>query len=98
MDGTRLIRPGEAPDDARVSFAADETYALLATTELRNAVERYLETGALETLIDVRELCAVLSGVQGVGPEELAMLSDRRRTRLGTYWGRVVLHVPEPAA
>lgn len=91
-DQTRLIRPGEAGPDDRVSYAADETYALLATSELRNKVEHYLETGDLALLIDIRELSAVLAGVQGVGPEELARLSDLRRTRIGTYWGRVVLH------
>jgi predicted house-cleaning noncanonical NTP pyrophosphatase (MazG superfamily) len=91
-DQTRLIRPGEAGPDGRVSYAADETYALLATSELRNKVEAYLQSGALALLIDIRELAAVLAGIQGVGPEELARLSDLRRTKVGTYWGRVVLH------
>jgi predicted house-cleaning noncanonical NTP pyrophosphatase (MazG superfamily) len=91
-DLTRLIRPGEAAPYDRVSMATDETYSLLATTELYRKVEHYLQTGALETLIDIRELAAVLAGIQGVGPEELAILSDRRRTKVGTYWGRIVLH------
>jgi hypothetical protein len=37
----------------------------------------------------------VLAGLQGVGPQELAVLSDRRRTKVGTYWGRLVLHQGE---
>jgi predicted house-cleaning noncanonical NTP pyrophosphatase (MazG superfamily) len=94
-DLTRLIRPGEAGPEDRVSYAADETYALLATSELRNKVEHYLETGDLTLLIDIRELSAVLAGLQGVGPQELAVLSDRRRTKVGTYWGRLVLHQGE---
>lgn len=95
---SRLVRPGEAPTDGKVSMALDETFPLLATDELQRKTEAYLETGDIDVLIDIRELAAVCAAIQGVGPEELALLSDRRRTRLGTYWGRVVLHAEDGAA
>lgn len=92
-----LVRPGQAegiPTPWFATTAPDATYALLATDELRRRVEHYLQTGAVGTLIDVRELAAVLAAEQGVDAGRLERLSDARRTALGTYQARCVLHAP----
>lgn len=88
----RLVRPGEVPEGGRATVATDGNFALLATDELLSQVTAYLESGDLDRLCDVIELCQTLAQIQGVDPDTLSGMRLRRIGELGSYNGRVVFH------
>lgn len=89
-----LIRPGEARGGA-TSSASDDNFALLATDELLAKVTTYLESGELERLCDVADLCETLAGVRNVTADDFAAMRRARVRALGDYDERVVLHPQE---
>lgn len=91
----RLVRPGEATLDDQVTLASDGNFALLATDELLAQVTAYLESGDLDRLLDIRELCETLATIRGVGAGELLRREHQRTHHLGSYKARTVFHPPQ---
>jgi predicted house-cleaning noncanonical NTP pyrophosphatase (MazG superfamily) len=93
----KLIRD-KVPDNIRRSgdtsvthIASPAEFRAALRTKLREEVDEYLESGAVEELADIMEMVYALAAADSVDPEHLEAWRQRKLSSAGGFTERIIL-------